>query len=242
MNMIKNIILSMSLVISVIIGLTGCDEETTDGFTSVTYYAALEMQGDETVYVNLGDNYEDAGCTAVMQGEDVTDQIIVESNVNTSVGGEYTINYNISNVDGFSSSASRTVYVFDTTPSVISNGFYTVQDGTNRIYTDDDGVATKTDFSGYMLLIYQVSPGVFSISDFIGGYYAQFKDYGSDYAMTGTFQLNEDNTITPLSSLVPGWGDSLDYLKDSSVDPSTGEITYDLGYASSMNFHVILKL
>jgi len=33
--------------------------------------------------------------------------------------------------------------------------------------------------------------------------------YGPDYAMVGKFELNDDNTITPLESYVAGWGDSI---------------------------------
>jgi len=237
--MTKNIIICLSLVISVIIGLSSCDNETTDGFTSVTTYAVLEMIGDGELYVEMGSTYNDDGCSATMEGEDVTDQLTIESNVNTNEEGTYTVTYSIANKEGYVASATRTIYVAnaDNTPSVISNGLYTVQDGTFRTYKGSD-----TAYSSYKILIYQVSPGIFSISDFLGGYYAQYNGYGSDYAMTGTFQLNDDNTITPLTSLVPGWEDSLDYLKNSSVDSSTGEITYDLGYVNSaMNFHVILK-
>lgn len=237
--MTKNIILCLSLVISVIIGLSSCDDETTAGYTFVTNYASIEMNGDDQVFVEMGSTYTDAGCTATMEGEDVTDNVITENTVNTSEEGTYTVTYSITNEDGYTASATRTIYVAnaDNTPSAISNGLYTVQDGTFRTYKGSD-----TPFSGYKILIYQVSPGIFSISDFLGGYYDQYNGYGSDYAMTGTFQLNDDNTITPLTSLVPGWGDSLDYLKNSSVDSSTGEITYDLGYVgSAMNFHVILK-
>jgi len=239
MNMTKNIIICLSLVISVIIGLSSCDNETTDGFTSVTTYAVLEMIGDGELYVEMGSTYNDDGCTATYKGEDVTNQIITESNVNTSEEGTYTVTYGVTNEDGFTPTVTRYVYVAkaDNTPSVISNGLYTVQDGTFRKYK-----GSNTDFSSYKILIYQLSPGIFSISDFLGGYYAQYNGYGSDFAMTGTFQLNDDNTITPLTSFVPGWEDSLDYLKNSSVDSTTGEITYDLGYVgSSMNFHVILK-
>jgi len=241
--MAKNIILSFSLVLSVIIGLSSCDNETTDGLTSITYYATLEMQGEDTVYVSLGDDYEDAGCTAVMQGEDVSDQIVTVSNVDTNTGGEYSVTYSVTNEDGFSSSVSRVVFVFDTTTSVISNSFYTVQDGTSRTYTDSDtGESTTTEFSGYSILIYQTSPGVFYISDFLGGYYDKYKDYGSAYAMTGTFQLNEDNTITLISSSISAWGDSLDYIENGKVDPSTGEISFDLSYAGVITSHIILKL
>ncbi len=219
-------------------GFSSCDDESTAGYTRITYYPTLEVLGESELIVAKGEAYVDAGAYAELNGEDVTSQVIVESNVNTSVGGVYSVSYKITNEDGFFVTGSRTVYVVDQTPSIITSGSHTIASGTHRINLNSDA---RTDFSGYTITILQVEPGVFYISDFMGGYYDQRAGYGSNYAMTGYFQLNADNTITPTSSYVAGWGDSMDVMTTSSVDPSTGQISYSLEYAGFLEFNVIIN-
>ena len=71
------------------------------------------MNGESFVKVNVGGSFNDPGCVATMGGEDVTDQIQVNSNVDTSKPGFYNVNYVVYNDDGFPASASRTVMVVD---------------------------------------------------------------------------------------------------------------------------------
>ena len=235
----KNKILFLMLLAALgVLGLSGCKDVTTAGFTNITYYPILTVLGEPSVVVPIGSNYVDAGVHAEVNGEDVTDQVVISSDVNTAVGGVYTVNFKITNADGITLTDSRTVYVVDVTPSVISSGVHTVQPGTHRFWFSTEAVVN---FSGYNILILQMEPGIFYISDFMGGYYDQRAGYGSNYAMSGYFQLNADNTITALSSYVPGWGDSMDYLNDGTVDPGTGQITYKLGYAGSMEFTIIIN-
>lgn len=71
----------------------------------------------------------------------------------------------------------------------------------------------------------KAAPGIFYVSDMMGGYYDQKAGYGSSYAMTGYFQLLADNSLVLLSSSVEGWGDSATGFKDGKYDPATGEIS-----------------
>lgn len=220
-----------------VIGMTSCKDVTTEGFTDITYYPKLTVLGEETVLVNKGDSYQDAGATADLNGEDVSDEIETVSDVNTAEAGVYSVNYKIVNPDGFAVTASRTVYVADPTPSPIRNGVHTTLDGTFRFWLSSSAIVN---FSGFDVTILQIEPGVFYITDFMGGYYDQRVGYGSNFAMGGTFRVNEDNTITLLTSYVPGWSDSADYLKDGTVDPVTGQITYKLGYAALMEYTIFI--
>jgi hypothetical protein len=233
----KNYIIYLLLIMLVFSGLTSCDDDTSAGLTSITYYPSIELLGDEEVYAAIGADYVDAGVYAELDGVDVTEDVVTVSTVDTSVGGVYSVTYAITNEDGFSASTSRTVYVYDSTPSIISTGIYTTQTGTERYWYSSEAIVS---FSGYEILILQTEPGVFYISDFMGGYYDQYAGYGDSYAMTGYFQLNDDNTLSAISSYVSGWGDSMDYLSDGSVDETSGEITYKLGYASLMEYTIIL--
>ena len=87
----------------------------------------------------------------------------------------------------------------------------------------------------------KAAPGIFYVSDMMGGYYDQKAGYGSSYAMTGYFQLLADNSLVLLSSSVEGWGDSATGFKDGKYDPATGEISYVVNYATSMDFVITLK-
>ena len=219
--------------------ISSCEKNTTtEDVSRITYYATLEVLGDPIVIVDKGANYVDAGVYAEQKGDDVTDQVVTTSTVNTSEAGVYSVTYEITNEDGFSVTDSRTVYVADPTPSIISTGVHTTAEGTQRFWFSTKAIVP---FSGLKIVLLQTEPGVFYISDFMGGYYDQRAGYGPDYAMTGYFQLNGDNTITPISSYVNGWGDSMDYLTNSSVDPGTGQITYKLGYAGLMEFTIIIN-
>jgi hypothetical protein len=231
----KNKIFFLTVLVLVISGLSSCKKETTAGFTKMTYYPTLEVLGDPVVIAPLGVSYVDAGVKAILQGEDVSSQVKVTSNVNSNVGGAYSVEYEITNADGYKRTASRIVYVADATPSLISTGEHTVLTGTNRLRA---GVTTN--YSGYPILILQTSPGVFYISDFLGGYYDKRAGYGSNYACTGKFRLNADNTLTLISSYVIGWGDSLSALTNASINPVTGKISWTAKYAG-MDFNVIMN-
>lgn len=218
--------------------MPACDDESTAGYTRITYYPTLEMLGEESYIIDLGSNFEDPGVKADLNGTDVTDQVKVSSDLDVNTAGVYHITYSVTNEDGFSASKTRTIYVADPTPSIISTGMHTVLPGTQREWFSSGAIVP---FDGFQILILQVAPGEFYISDFMGGYYDQRAGYGSNYAMTGHFKLNADNTITAIDSYVPGWGDSMDYLKDGVVDPVTGQISYKLGYASLMEFTIIMN-
>lgn len=65
--------------------------------------------------------------------------------------------------------------------------------------------------------------------------------YGPDYAMVGKFELNDDNTITPLESYVADWGDSMDQMTNTLLDPATGTLKWTVAYAGQLSFDIIVK-
>lgn len=231
----KNKLTILAVLAIFILGLTGCENETTAGFTRITYYPVLEVLGESSVFVAKGSTYNDAGAKATLNGEDISDQVKVNSTVDTNVPGIYTVNYSVANEDGFAVNGSRTVYVSDPTPSPIATGVYTVADGTYRLRA-----GATTPYKGYPIVILQTDPGVFYTSDFLGGYYEYRAGYGSKYAAKGYFKLNADNTISLVSSAVEGWGDALSALVDGVYDPATKTIYWDAQYAG-MSFFVYLN-
>jgi hypothetical protein len=194
--------------------------------------------GDAVMIVDRGSTFNDPGVYAEMNGEDVSSQVVVESDVDANTGGIYSITYTITNPDGISRSGSREVIVQDVTPSVIANGEYSVIAGTHRTNLN---TSANTNYSGYTISIYQVSPGVFFVTDLMGGYYDVRAGYGSNYAMTGYFKLNADNTLSLVSSHIGGWGDSLDDLYNATVDPVSGKINWSALYVGYLEFNVVLN-
>lgn len=222
------------------VGFTSCsdDEELTD--SRITYYPVLEIQGDDFVQVPIGTSYVEQGCKATLNGEDYSSNVVTTGSVDVSKAGLYYITYSATNVDGFTVSASRTVAVCDPSITTDISGTYTLQGGSYRNYYSDSGTTT-TAFSGYTVKVSKAAPGIFYVSDIMGGYYDQRARYGSSYAMTGYLQLFEDNTLELLSSSVAGWGDSATGFKDGKYDPATGEISYVVNYVSTMDFVISLK-
>lgn len=232
----KKVIYSLILVCAMM-GFTSCEDVTSQDTSKITYYATLEIKGEETIFWTLGENYQDPGYTAELQGEDVTDQVVVEGTVDTNTPGIYQLTYIITNEDGFSVTKSRTVMVADTTPSSITSATWTA---TADSYRDYNGITAYG--AEYSIVILQTEPGKFYVSDFLGGWYDKRAGYGSDYAMEGHFQLNEDNTIEAIDSYVAGWGDSMNEMKDGKYDPATGQISWMIDYATGLKFYVTLKL
>ncbi len=231
----KNKLFISFVLILTSFAFVSCDNDSTAGFTDITYYPVLKVLGEPVVIINKGTAYVDAGCVAELNGEDITSQVEIKSDVDSNTPGIYSISYKATNADGFSVSGKRTVYVADPTPSLISTGMHTVQNGTFRLRQ-----GATIAYEGYDILILQIEPSVYYVSDYLGGYYDQRVGYGSKYACVGKFRLNTDNSITLIESSVAGWGDSLSELAGGTFDPVTGLISWNAKYAG-MDFNVIMK-
>lgn len=235
----KNLILYSLALGMMVLNLTSCNDDDdllTD--STVTYYVNLHLQGDEFVQVPIGTAYTDAGCTADVEGNDVTSTIVTTGleDIDVNKAGLYYITYEATNKDGFSASVSRTVAVCDPSITTDLSGTYTGMEGTYRL----TAAGAKTPYPGYSVKLRRDAPGIFYISDMLGGYYDQRAGYGSAYALKGYLQLEADNSLKALSGSVAGWGDSYDDF-EGSYDPATGTISYVVTYAG-MDFYVVLSL
>ena len=217
------------------LGLFSCNDDNDDHTDKrVTYYATLKLYGEEEMVIVKGSTYVEPGFSAEMKGEDVTDQVTVSSNVNTSTSGIYSVSYSITNADGFSVGKKRTVVVLD--PNDPIEGFYMTS---SDAYRDYDG--TLTNYGGpFEVLILNNGDGSYYFEDLMAGWYCQRAGYGSDYSMLADVAINEDGSLELIDSYVPGWGDEADAL-EGTYDSSTSTFTYVLSYASVINFHVTLE-
>lgn len=213
--------------------LTSCDDKETEGVTGITYYPVLELEGETTLYLEKGDAFVEPGYKAILNGNDVTADVIV-SDFNTDASGIFTINYTIFNEDGFSSSASRKAIVLDSNDPI--EGFYAVTAESNRVY----GGNTVEYGASFESLIINNGDGTYSMEDALAGWYSQRAGYGDKYNMSAVVAIDTDGALSLEDSFIAGWGDGLVSL-DGSYDDATKTFTYVAVYVSGMTFNVTLS-
>lgn len=195
-------------------------EKTTEGLTGITYYPVITVNGGtEVIYV--GETYADPGCVAIMNGEDVTDKVTVSSDINNQEIGVYSVVYSAVNEQGFSASATRTVYVVS--QGSIENLYYSVANG------KDGGVVA----------IYDNGNGTYHVTDICGGYYSYYRypgydAYGYDFYAEADFTLADDGTLTQVGT-ADNWyfGDSSDpsSMEYGFYDAATGEVSWYMAFS-----------
>ena len=218
--------------------ILGSCSDSTEGYTQITYYPKITILGETITQVPIGTTYVDEGVEAVEGDRDITSSVVTINNVDTSEAGIYYITYSATNVDGFSASVTRTVAVYDPDIDIDISGEYTVSDETYRFTTTSEAVIS---YSGYLVSITEIAPGLYTVTDFLGGYYQYYTNYGSSYAMIGYFKLLADDTIEPLSSYVSGWGDEMDEMRNGRYDRTTKTIYWEIVCANTLIFYVTLS-
>lgn len=88
----------------------GCDDETTEGVSKVTFYAELTIKGEQWNSIPQGGTWTDPGATAVEDGKDIEVQVGGDR-VDPNTPGVYTIQYIAINKDGFPAREFRYVGV-----------------------------------------------------------------------------------------------------------------------------------
>ena len=106
----------------------------------------ITLVGASTINLNVGDTYTEQGATATDNIDgDITANIVTTGTVNTSVGGTYLVNYNVSDSAGNEATqVTRTVNVIpDTTAPVITLvGASTINLNIGGTYTEQGATAT----------------------------------------------------------------------------------------------------
>lgn len=234
-------VLLYTMALCAMMTLNACnDDDDAHTDSRLTTYPVLEMNGQTFVEVNLGDTYVDAGCKASLGAEDYTEKIVTTGldELDTSTAGFYYVTYSVVNPEGYKASVTRTIAVFDPDVTTDLSGRYVTTENT-VCHVIESGNNIILD--GFDITLDYVLPGLFSVSDLLGGLYDQYVGYGEDYCMNGVIQLTDDNRIVILSGQVPAWGDSYDVKYDGTYDPETGIITWGLEYAGLYSFNVEIK-
>lgn len=72
----------------------------------------IHLSGDKNIYLKVGDSFTDPGCTAIDTVDgNLTDKVVVNSNVDTTKKGIYRIVYSVVNSSGITTSETRTIIV-----------------------------------------------------------------------------------------------------------------------------------
>ena len=202
---------------------TSCEDSVED-LSKVTYFAELNLKGDDFVKISLGETYTEPGYEATENGEDISDRVKVTGNVDNTTAGFYNLVYSVANVDGFSVSKSRQVMVVD--PDHFASAYQGESQTSTRHYT------------GAPILITKNSDGTYLIDDLLGG--LQF--YGLnpgfepmfDFHAEAKVKLNDDNTLSLLE--VGNWYFASQLtlsLTEGKYDPETGVVTMTVDYGGT---------
>ena len=65
----KNIIYTMLFAAAAFI-LTSCGDDESAGFSRITYYPTIDLEGGSTIFVTKGSTWKDPGYTSMMGTED----------------------------------------------------------------------------------------------------------------------------------------------------------------------------
>lgn len=199
------------IAVAAAVTLSGCSKDSENN-SFVTLLPSVELKGDAQVFLNLGDSYTDAGADVSIGGEPVSNPDVY-SDVNTAEMGIYSVTYSTRNVDGYSASASRTVYVSDLSHKT---KWYT------PVVLKRDG---KDTYPGIVITLEKASDNSKKIivEDLIGGYYKYGRGYGDEYAVHGSITLSEPDA--------DGWAEIVDFeagiieswAEDGPVESITGK-------------------
>jgi hypothetical protein len=234
MKRIFNILIFILLAVFI----SSCERElTSEGVSQLTKYVTFSLTEGDLVISPRGTAFVDPGFIALEGTTDVSAAVTVTGSVDSNVIGLYEITYTATNSDGYSSSATRTVIIYDpAAPATDISGDYLA--ATSR-------VSPARSFSGLSVTITKLAPGFFLVSDLLGGFYDQGANYryGPAYALVGYLQLNADNTLTYVSSYNAAWGDSANSFTNGVYNPGTNGISWTVQYTpSNYTWNVTLTL
>ena len=179
----------------------------------------ITLLGDDTVTVEVGSVYTDAGATAIDNYDgDISSSIVTVNPVDTNTVGTYIITYNVSDVSGnVALEVTRTVNVVDTTLPVITllgDNPVTIEVGST--YTDAGANATDTYDGDITSSIVTVS----TVNTAIEGVYTvtyNVSDASGNAAVEVTRTVNVEDALS---------FENFEQIKFSLFpNPSTGDIT-----------------
>lgn len=210
--------LSFILILAILSVLAVSCKKESAGKTQITYYADIKLQGANPYKMVKGTDWVDPGFTATMNGEDVTDDVVVDdSDVDTENFGMYKVTYSLVNADGYVFPFVRDVYVLGAGVANIYNSF--CKYGTRQFNIPFVVNETST-------------PDVYSIDDLFGGFYSRgrYPGYPYDFDCEATIRVNPDNSLS-IAECPDDWyfGGSFDLSSFAGTyNPATGVLSWTI--------------
>lgn len=219
-------------------------EKTYEEHYRITYFPEFEIKGENVIFNPFGSPYTDPGVKATEGGKEIP--------VTTEVSGDYfggtsfeansadryLYTYSATNSDGFSASASRSVYNVKTGDLVNSiEGLYTSTVVRNNV--------SSAQYTNMKYVLIAKSGNVYKLSDAIGGYYDIGRAYGATYRATGiTITANNiaanDFSFAPATVGVGAFGGALNMVS-MTVDAAAKTIQFTSAWDAGYTFKVTLK-
>ncbi len=229
----------MKKIFYIILGLIpilfSCDDKETEGISEVTPVPHIELLGANPMVLIKGADFVDPGLYAEeykSNGDTIKDldfETINEIDVN--VPGSYKLTYQVNNSLGVSFYINRGINVVDFT------GYDVFEIATGMF----DGIRVGPNTGGD-IEVNKLVPGIYSISDLFGGYYEQYRGYGSRYSAPGIIIIDEDGSMRSELGYVEGWHSDV-VASDISYDDATKNISYTVTIVEfSFSFDVELTL
>ena len=125
---------------------TSCEDSVKD-LSKVTYFAELNLKGDDFVKLSLGETYTEPGYEATENGEDISEKVKVTGSVDSSTPGFYNLVYSVANVDGFSVTKTRQVMVVN--PDSFASAYQGESQAGTRHYTGAPILITENEDGTY---------------------------------------------------------------------------------------------
>lgn len=106
MKKFKNIL----LIIACLSVVVSCDRDLeSEGIATGTIrYPSIRIQGEELLILPKGVSYQDEGAQAFLGEDDITPELVTQSDVNTALPGIYTVDYQVSIINELDQPATVT--------------------------------------------------------------------------------------------------------------------------------------
>ncbi|WP_202711036.1 immunoglobulin-like domain-containing protein, partial [Sporosalibacterium faouarense] len=103
----------------------------------------ITLNGNNEITLEVGTSYAEEGAIALDDVDgDLSEDIVISGDIDTSVLGDYTIYYEVSDMDGNTAEETRVIHVVDTTsPMLALNGEEDVELTIGDTYTEEGALA-----------------------------------------------------------------------------------------------------
>jgi hypothetical protein len=199
LNSNKMKLIKYSLVLlSVVFFLASCEKDYDSFITTETPAPVMELIGSNPLVLFKGTPYVEPGIYAaeIANGDTTELEYEVLNEVNVDITGTYKLQYKVTNSEGYDFYISRNV-------NIVSFTGYDVFEIPSGTY---DGIRVNRNVGG-VVQITKLAPGVYQISDLLGGYYDQYVGYGPATAAPAILVIEENGEIRTELGNTEAWGE-----------------------------------